>query len=267
MNVAVSHGVRATGEPWVRCVKPCSKARLRLFCFPYAGGGRSVYRAWPGDLWPGVEVCPVQLPGREDRSREPAFTDLDALIEALEHALLPYLDVPFALFGHSMGALISFELTRRLRRRHALEPMHLFLSGRRAAQIPHRGPIIHCMPEPQLIEELRRLNGTPEEALENARLMRQVLPTLRADFAVCETYRYRDDAPLDCPITALGGLRDPMTSRDDLAAWQRHTRGAFIQRMFPGDHFFMHGTHAQLMYTMTPTLIGLADREPRSVCA
>lgn len=209
----------------------------------------------------------MQLPGREDRSREPAFTDLDALVEALEHALLPYLDVPFALFGHSMGALISFELTRRLRRRHALEPAHLFLSGRRAAQIPHRGHIVHRMPEPQLIDELRRLNGTPAEALENARLMRQVLPVLRADFAVCETYSYRDDAPLDCPITVLGGLRDPMTSRDDLAAWRRQTRGAFTQRMFPGDHFFIHGAQPMVLYTMTPTLLDLTGWEPRNVCA
>lgn len=260
--------IPATMDRWVRRPAPSARPRLRLFCFPYAGGGRSIYRAWGSDLWPGIEVCPVQLPGREDRSREQPFTDLPSLVCELERVLLPYLDVPFALFGHSMGALISFELARLLRRNHALEPAYLFVSGRRAAQIPHSGPLFHQLPDSRLVEELRRLNGTPAEALGNARLMRQVLPILRADFTLCETYHHADEEPLACPIAAFGGLRDPMASHEEVAAWGRQTRGVFTLRLFPGDHFFIHSARSLLLYTLSQTLAALDDDAvPRSVPA
>src|SRR6266571_3288313 len=154
---------------WVVRTHTKSQPHLRLFCFPYAGAGSSIFRPWvdtSGILPAEVDICPVYLPGRENRLREPLFTRLPPLVEALSHALESFLDVPFAFFGHSMGALISFELARYLRR-HSLDVMHLFVSGCRAPHIAHPDPSICQLPEPEFIEKLRLLNGTPEPVLQN----------------------------------------------------------------------------------------------------
>lgn len=211
-----------------------------MFCFPYAGGGASAYRLWAGSLPSDVEVCPVQLPGRESRLREQAFTRPDVLIPAIADALAPYLDMPFVFFGHSMGGMISFELTRELRRRGKTLPLHLFVSGRRAPQVPAREEPIHDLPEPEFIEKLRELNGTPEEVLQHAELMKLLVPILRADFAVNETYTYTDEEPFDIGISAFGGLGDVEVTKEDLELWRTQTRARFRLRMLPGDHFFLN---------------------------
>jgi len=187
-----------------------------------------------------VEVCPVQLPGRESRLRDPAFTHMEPLIEALMGVLPTYLDLPFAFFGHSMGGLISFELARELRRRGGPQPFHLFVSGRRSPELPAREEPIHDLPEPEFIEKLRELNGTPEEVLQHAELMRLLTPILRSDFSINENYTFKEEAPLDMGISAFGGLGDEEVTKDDVAAWAKHTRGRFRMRMLPGDHFFVH---------------------------
>jgi medium-chain acyl-[acyl-carrier-protein] hydrolase len=157
------------------------------------------------------------------------------------------LATPFAFFGHSMGAMISFELARRLRREHDREPIHLFVSGRRAPQLPITEPPTYNLPEPQLIEDLRRLNGTPRAVLENPELLQLVLPLLRTDFEVCQTYTYTPQAPLSCPITVFGGLQDTEAPRESLAAWREQTTSSFTLRMFPGDHFFLHTTQHDML--------------------
>ncbi len=177
-------------ECWLRSPKPNPQASLRLFCFPYVGGGALIFRTWPNSLPATAEVCPVELPGRGTRLKETPFTRLLPLVQALAQALLPHLDKPFAFFGHSMGALISFELTRQLRRLYGLVPLHLFVSAHRAPQLPDPDPPIHTLPEAEFMEELRCLNGTPKEVLEQPELMELMLPILRADFALCETYIY-----------------------------------------------------------------------------
>jgi medium-chain acyl-[acyl-carrier-protein] hydrolase len=225
---------------WLAYREVNPRARLRLFCFPYAGGGASAYRGWAAALPADVEVCPVQLPGRESRLREPAFERPEPLIAALADLLQGHLDLPFAFFGHSMGAMISFELAREQRRRGAPLPLHLFVSARRAPQVPAREEPIHDLPEPEFLAKLRELNGTPEEVLQHAELMRLLMPVLRADFAVNETYGYRQEEPLGMGISAFGGLGDHEVTRDDLALWSEHTRGPFRLRMLPGDHFFLH---------------------------
>lgn len=212
-----------------------------MFCFPYAGGGASIYRGWAAALPPDVEVCPVQLPGREGRLREPPFDRLGPLIEAAAEALAPHFGMPFVFFGHSMGAMIGFELARELRRRGGPLPLHLFAAGRRAPQVPSREEPIHDLPDEQFFAELRNLNGTPEEVLQHAELMRLLCPILRADFAVNETYTFAPGEPFDFGISAFGGLGDADITRDDLSGWQAHTRGRFRLRMLPGDHFFLHG--------------------------
>ena len=211
-----------------------------MFCFPYAGGGASTYRGWGASLPNDLEVCPVQLPGRESRLREPAFTSIESMVPAAADALAPYLNLPFVLFGHSMGAAISFALARELRRRGLPQPLHLFVSGRRAPHLPAREEPIHQLPDPEFMAKLRELNGTPEEVLQHAELMKLLLPILRADFAVNETHVFTAEEPFDFALSAFGGLGDEDVTREDLEAWRLHTRGRFRARMLPGDHFFVH---------------------------
>lgn len=227
-------------ERWLAYREVNPRARLRMFCFPYAGGGASAYRGWAASLPNDLEVCPVQLPGRESRLREPPFTEPASLIQATADALAPYMDLPFVFFGHSMGGMISFELTRELRRRGRTLPLHIFTSGRRAPQVPAREEPIHDLPEPEFYEKLRELNGTPEEVLQHAELMKLLVPILRADFAVNETYEYTADEPFDIGISAFGGLGDVEVTKEDLDLWRTQTRGRFRLRMLPGDHFFLH---------------------------
>jgi len=226
-------------DPWIACRNPRPKTRLRLFCFPYAGGGASIFRTWSDGLPADVEVCPVQFPGRGTRLMERPFTQLSTLIEALAQGLAPLLDKPFAFFGHSLGALVSFELARQIRGQYGTHPVRLFVSGGRAPQIPHRAAPIHTLPDKEFLLELRRLNGTPSELLNHEELMEIMVPLLRADFALYETYQYSTDAPLSCPISAFGGLQDHRVNDHDLEAWRAQTSSAFALRMFPGDHFFL----------------------------
>jgi medium-chain acyl-[acyl-carrier-protein] hydrolase len=220
---------------------------MRMFCFPYAGGGASIYRGWGASLPGDLEVCPVQIPGRESRLREPAYDHLQPMVQAIADALVPHMTLPFIFFGHSMGAAISFELARELRRRGQPQPLHLFVSGRRAPHLPAREEPIHALPEPEFIEKLRELNGTPEEVLQHEELMRLIIPLLRTDFCVNETYEYVQEEPLQAGISAFGGLGDADVSREDVEAWKEHTTGRFRMRMLPGDHFFINGSGKDLV--------------------
>jgi medium-chain acyl-[acyl-carrier-protein] hydrolase len=240
--------------PWIAYNRPNPRARLRLFCFPYAGGGASIYRTWASEVPPEVDVYPIQLPGRENRLRERPHTQLAPLLDQLLPALLPYLNTPFAFFGHSMGVIICFELARALRRLHGLTPAWLFLSGHRAPGVPDRSPHIHDLPDGEFVQELRRFNGTPEAVLQNAELMQLMLPVLRSDFTLVETTNFGTDEPLTCPISAFGGLEDAEATREDMAPWRDHTRGSFTLRMFPGGHFFIHEARQQVLQVLSQDL-------------
>ncbi|BAY81627.1 putative type II thioesterase [Calothrix parasitica NIES-267] len=231
----------------ITCPKPNPNAKLRLFCFHHAGGGTLIFRNWAEELFPIAEVYLIQLPGRERRLSEPAFTRIKPLIEELKPAILPLLNQPFAIYGYSMGSLIAFELARTLRRDYQRLPQHLFVCAYRSPQLPKTKPAIHNLPDAEFIEELRSLNGTPEEILANKELMTLLIPTLRADFAVIETYNYYDEPPLNCPITAFGGLEDTEASREELAAWSSQTNNKFNLHMLPGNHFFINSSRSQLL--------------------
>jgi len=237
----------STTNPWLQCLCPNSQARLRLFCLPYAGGGVWNFRTWADALPKTLEVYAIALPGRGKRFTEPAFTQLAPLVQAIASAIIPYLDKPFAFFGHSMGGLVSFELARLLRQDANRNPVHLFVSGRRAPQLPATAKPIHALPDSEFLQEIRRLNGTPITVLENAELMQLMLPTLRADFTVLETYVYSPELPLSCPITTFGGLQDSEVSVEALEAWREQTSATFSLQMLPGDHFFLHSSHFPLM--------------------
>jgi len=229
----------AISDSWVSGRRPGRTTRLRLFCFPYAGAGASIFRTWSDALPSEVEVCPIQLPGRETRLLERPYARLSPLVQALAEALTPLLDRPFAFFGHSLGSLVSFELARRLRELYGVLPVRLIVSAGPAPQLRRRSTPVHNLPEKEFVAELRRLNGTPIELLNHAELMEIMLPLLRADFAVYETYEYSLAPALDCPITAFGGSEDRRITQADLAAWSAQTNDSFSLRMFPGDHFFV----------------------------
>lgn len=239
-----------TGErsatPWLPGARTSARSSRRLFCLPYAGGAASVYRPWQYAFPPDINVCAIELPGRGGRIKEEPYESLSLLVDALSRAILPFLDRPFAFFGHSMGALLAFETARHLRRCHRITPTYLFLSGHSAPQFPMDYPV-HDVPEEELLETLKKLSGTPPEILQNRELMNLMLPILRADFAVCETYRYLHDDPLDCPVSVFGGLADEEVPGPHLEGWREHTAQAFKLRMLPGGHFFIHNAQSQIM--------------------
>lgn len=234
---------------WVTCPNPNPKARIRLFCLPYAGRGASSFRTWSNDLPPEFEVCPIQLPGRENRLKEPPLTQISQIVKALAPLLDPYLDLPFAFFGHSMGALICFELSREIRRVSNSSPIHLFISGCPAPQKLDLSPPIHELPASQFVEELcRRYNCIiPESVQQNTELMQLFLPALRADLATGETYVYTHEAPLNCPISLFGGLQDEVVSQEALEAWREQTHNSVTVRMFPGNHFFINSVRSSIL--------------------
>lgn len=238
--------------PWLTIPQPNPQARLRLFCFPYAGAGSSVFRTWCNLLSEDMELCAIQLPGRETRLREPLFTQLQPLIENLA-PVLP-LNLPFAFFGHSLGALISFELTRQLRRLDQPLPLHLFVSGRVAPQKPLPNPPIHQLPLAEFKAELRKKGGTPEAVLQNAELMELFLPILRADLEINDAYCYSPEAPLACPISAFCGLQDEEASREHMEAWQEQTCKEFTLHLFPGDHFFFKREQRKVIESLVGAL-------------
>jgi len=230
-------------------------ARLRLFCFPYAGAGASAYRSWAALVPETVEVRAVQLPGRESRLREACATTMPALVEDVTAGIQPLLDKPFALFGHSLGALLAFETARRLASVPGAGPAHLFASGRRAPHLPARSRPIADLEEGAFLDEIRkRYDGVPREVLEEPDLLALLLPALRADIASIESYRLEAAAPLECPITVYGGADDLEARDDELSAWRVHTRGAFGLRMFAGSHFFIRSSSAAVTADLSGVL-------------
>ena len=240
-----AHAVNTTST-WFT-VPQNEQAKIRLFCFPYAGGTSLIFRTWAKALGPSIAVCTAHLPGRGGRLTEKPYTSAQSLVAAAAEAITPHLDLPFAFFGHSLGALISFELTRHLRRLNRPLPKHLFLSGRGAAQLGVRERVTYNLPATEFAEELRRLNGTPREVLEHQELMELMIPLLRADFQVCQTYRYTEEPALDCPITAFGGLYDHEVTREMVGAWREQTTSSFRLLMMPGDHFFVNSTTERIL--------------------
>lgn len=235
---------------WIVCPLPRPRAKVRLFCLPFAGGGASVFRTWHRELPETVESYALELPGRGARVRELPSLRLEPLVQGLADTLMSLLDRPFVLFGHSMGGLIAFELTRELRRRKAPLPRHLFISAFAAPQRPGRSPPVHLLSNAAFLEFVQGLEGTPPEVLSTPGLMDMLLPILRADWAVVESYTYRDEPPLEVPITVLGGADDAVVTREALEDWHVHTREDFTLRLLPGGHFFLRTEEPRLLDTL-----------------
>lgn len=235
---------------WFVLPQPNDRSRLRLFCFPYAGGGASLFRRWSQFFPSEVEVRAVQLPGREERASDPLIRDLDYLLLVLFDEFKSHLDKPFLLFGHSLGALIAYRLTTIFQQRQLPLPAYLIVSGARAPHLPlTRTTPISQLSDSEFIQELRDLNGIPKPILQDEEVLSYYLPLLRADFALSERSRSRMAAArkLECSVLALGGVEDTDAPKKDIEAWQEQTTREFNVKLFSGDHFFIHSSQDQVL--------------------
>jgi medium-chain acyl-[acyl-carrier-protein] hydrolase len=232
---------------WFPAAGRNTEARIRLFCFPYAGAGVAPFATWPRSLsW--IEVVSCHLPGRETRWREPAYTRMSQLLDALEVEIAPWLDKPFAFFGHSMGALIAFFLARRLRSTNKAVPFRLVVSSCRAPHLPLRLPPLHSMTEPQFLDELeRRYEKLPAVIMDDRELRSIYLNALSADFELFESVEYCVEPPLSCGIVALGGYDDAAVTTDEIRAWRLHTSGPFESHFIPGNHFYFRSATSEFL--------------------
>lgn len=228
-------------------IPPGTAVPLRLFCFPFAGGGASAYRKWGPLLAADAELFAIQLPGRENRMAEAPLTDMAAVVSLLVREMTPYLNRPYALFGHSLGSLVSFELLRELRRRQLPLPCAVVLSGRRAPHLQRHEKKWHLMNDADLTAELRVLEGTPEAVLANNELLELFLPLLRADFTLNESHEHRDEPPFSVPALILSGADDGLATYAQAAEWQKHFANPVRHVEIPGGHFFIDSSLGTVM--------------------
>lgn len=219
---------------------------MRLFFFPYAGGAPTVFTKWCADLPSHIEGIVVHYPGRGSRFNEPAIKDMPRMVTELSQAIQPLLDQPFVFFGHSMGGLIAFELARKLCVPQLPMPSHLFVSACGAPHLTDANPKFHQLPDDEFLNELDQLNGIPAE-LKNPEAMSLLLPIVRADFQLVETYKYYPDEPLNFPISAFGALDDPRVNRERIEAWSIQSKAKFVSQFFPGNHFFINETKEDIL--------------------
>ncbi|MEM9135795.1 MAG: alpha/beta fold hydrolase [Cyanobacteria bacterium P01_F01_bin.42] len=219
------------------CLKPNPSAEIRLVCLPHAGGSAQIFQDWTRRLPLWIELWAVELPGRGRRWGEQPIAALSQLVPDLSAAIADEIKKPFALFGHSMGGLIAFELAHTLQQQAA--PLGLYVSAAEAPQSKPSKPPIHGLPTPEFIAELRRYDGTPAAILENEEMMELLLPTLRSDFSLLETYEYRPGQMVSCPIVAFSGREDDIVSYEAMQQWAHVTTASFLQHDVVGDHFFV----------------------------
>ncbi|KNB50867.1 thioesterase II family protein [Streptomyces caatingaensis] len=241
-------------ELWLRCFRPAPESSHRLLCFPHAGGAASSFLPLARSLAPDVEVLAVQYPGRQDRRNEPHFTSIGELADRIHRVAAPRLDESTALLGHSMGAVLAFEVVRRMERETGRTCAGLFASGRRAPSC-RREEDVHRRDDSGLLAELMDLGGTDPRILQDDELLAAFLPCLRADYEAIETYRADDGVTVGCPVTVMVGEDDPRTTLEEADAWRQHTTAAFELWSFPGGHFFLDGPHhAQVVRTIAGRL-------------
>lgn len=222
---------------WIMPEVQCS-SKMRLFCFPFAGGGASAYRNWLRDSSKDLEIIAVQPPGRENRMGDNPLRSMDEIVIGAVHEIMKYGDRPYSFFGHSLGARVAFECVRKLRDLKHRLPDHLFVSGSRSPEIPEPNPL-HHLDDNRFVEELKRFSGTPQAIIDNRELMDLFLPILRADFTVDETYQFMEAAPLPLPVTAFCGTEDEEATLQEVEGWRRHTTSRFRLNCIEGGHFFV----------------------------
>ncbi len=242
-------------ELWTISFRNNPQAIFRLFCFPSAGGGAASYRAWSNMLPSFVEVRAIRYPGRETRLGETPYTDLPQLVETLATTLEPYLDMPFAFFGHSMGSMVSFEVARYMRRQGLPLPAHLFVSAWPAPQLRKIHPPMTHLADAAFVSAIQqRYGGIPAVILQEPDLLKLFLPSLRADLGMLEQYSYADESPLPCSISAYGGRQDGTAHETELLEWQAQTSTQFSSQMFVGEHFYLQAQQDALLRVISADL-------------
>jgi surfactin synthase thioesterase subunit len=222
---------------WCRRYRPARGAGARLVCLPHAGGSAPFFLPVAAALSPGVDVVAIQYPGRQDRRAERPISDMAVLADRIHAILRRQPEMPVTIFGHSLGAVLGFEVTRRLEA-DGHGPVRLYASGRRAPST-YRDEKVHLLDDAGILAEVRKMNGTASSVLGDDEMMRAALPALRADYRAAETYSCAPEITVNCPISALTGDNDPKTTVAEAKAWIRHTSGAFDLQVFPGGHFFL----------------------------
>jgi surfactin synthase thioesterase subunit len=238
---------------WIRRFGDADDADVRLVCLPHAGGSASFFFPFATALGPSIDVLAVQYPGRQDRLPDPLIDNIADLADAVTAALRPWLDRPLAIFGHSMGASLAFEVAVRLTE-DGVVPRHLFASGRRAPSRPRDGEYLHRADDDMIIAELSTMAGTDSRVLDDRELLTMILPAVRNDYHAAETYRYTGVPPLTCPITVLTGDDDTRVTPEEAQAWQAHTTAAFDLLRFPGGHFYLVDHQARVLEIITDRL-------------
>lgn len=241
---------------WVRRFHPSPEARIRLVCFPHAGGSATYFFPVSGALKPGVEVLALQYPGRQDRRNESRIQNIDELADRLHGAIAPWCQDGTAFFGHSMGAILAFEVARRLERKEGISPAALIVSGRRGPST-ERVETVHQRSEAGLVRELQDLSGTDTAMLDDEEFVQMVLPAMRSDYTAIENYRYDLGPPVSCPILALTGDHDPKTTVEEVENWARHTSGSFDLKVYQGGHFYLNDRAAEVIRTIADYLRSL----------
>ncbi|MEV6446220.1 alpha/beta fold hydrolase [Amycolatopsis sp. NPDC051716] len=239
-------------QPWIRRYHPIPDVPVNLVCLPYAGGSASYFFPVSRALAPRVGVLAVQYPGRQDRRREPSMSSIAELADAVTANLLPHTDVPLAIFGHSMGATLGFEVALRLESA-GVAPLALFASGRRAPSC-HRDERYHLLGDDEFVAEIKSLSGTNAHLLDDEELLATALPALRGDYRAAETYRYEPGPPLHCPIHALVGESDPKATVAEARAWAGHTTADFTLHTYPGGHFYLDEHAPRVLDVISRTL-------------
>jgi surfactin synthase thioesterase subunit len=237
-----------------------SQAKFKMWCFPFAGGAASIYHPWRKLAPDWLAIQPILLPGRERRIAEPCVRSLDQLIEIAAPVLAEVMSRDVVFFGYSMGAIIAFEMTRAMRRLGAPLPRHMIVAALRAPQLPDPLPATHLMADEELKRQTKQRYGECNGALDNPDLCALLLPILRADLCLCETYRYRPEAPLECPISVLGATDDWVVPPQSLSGWTEQTTMPRSTKLFDGGHFFLQDKPAEVLNWVQQELLNSGER-------
>jgi medium-chain acyl-[acyl-carrier-protein] hydrolase len=253
-------------DPGVRSSIGASAIRTRLYCLPHAGGTARIFHPWRRLLRADIEICTLEYPGHGCRLGEPLLDTIEQMAQSIADQLVRDRNLPYALFGHSMGSMVAFETCRVLAARGAPMPSLLIASGHRGPRVPRSSPPVHDASHETFIEHLRELGATPPELFGTPDLLDLMLPILRTDFRACETYLPPKRPPLPVPIAVYGGLGDDDTSRETLLAWQEETSGPCVVRMFPGGHFFIHDSADHVVSALERDIVGALATEQMTPC-
>jgi pyochelin biosynthesis protein PchC len=242
-------------DDWIRVFHPVPDPEATLLCLPHAGGSASYYFPLSRALMPRVEVLAAQYPGRQDRRHEPAVAEIPALADQIVDALARWEGRKIAVFGHSMGATVGFEVVRRLERDASRGPLpiRLIVSARRAPSLPDC-TAVHQMDDNGIVAELRRLKGTDDGVFMTPELLSMIIPVIRGDYKAIETYTCPPGVAVRCPVTAFLGDADPMTSREQVAGWSNHTLSEFKLRVFAGGHFYLDSWGPEIVSEISGSL-------------